>query len=93
MNNIRKLAFIGGGNMAAALIGGLLKRGLDAGHVVVADPSGSRLEQLVAQFHVGTAADNAAAVRDAEVVVLAVKPQQMRGVAAGLAPHLGGSPW
>lgn len=92
MNNIRKLAFIGGGNMAAALIGGLLKRGLDAGHVVVADPSGSRLEQLVAQFHVGTAADNAAAVRDAEVVVLAVKPQQMRGVAAGLAPHMGGSP-
>ena len=43
MNNIRRLAFIGGGNMAAALIGGLTKRGLQATRVVVADPSGEQL--------------------------------------------------
>ena len=92
MNNIRKLAFIGGGNMAAALIGGLIKRGLPAGNVVVADPSPDQLQRLTAQFRIRTAADNALAVSGAEVVVLAVKPQQMRAVAAGLAAHLGGQP-
>ena len=92
MNNIRKLAFIGGGNMAAALIGGRIKRGLPAGNVVVADPSPDQLQRLTAQFRIRTAADNALAVSGAEVVVLAVKPQQMRAVAAGLAAHLGGQP-
>jgi pyrroline-5-carboxylate reductase len=91
MNNIRRLAFIGGGNMAAALIGGLTKRGLPAARVVVADPSQDQLTRLVHDFGVTTAADNATAVRGAEVVVLAVKPQQMRAVALGLAPHLAGT--
>ena len=90
MNNIRRLAFIGGGNMAAALIGGLTKRGLPAARVVVADPSQDQLKRLVRDFGVTTAADNATAVKGAEVVVLAVKPQQMRAVALGLAPHLTG---
>ena len=91
MNNIRRLAFIGGGNMAAALIGGLTKRGLPAARVVVADPSQDQLKRLVRDFGVTTAADNATAVKGAEVVVLAVKPQQMRAVALGLAPHLAGT--
>ncbi len=51
MNNIRRLAFIGGGNMAAALIGGLTKRGLPSERVVVADPS---QEQLRASWPVIT---------------------------------------
>jgi pyrroline-5-carboxylate reductase len=88
MNNIRKLAFIGGGNMAAALISGLTKRGLPPDRVVVADPSKEQLERLVREYAVRTAADNSSAVQGAEVVVLAVKPQQMRAVAVGLAPHL-----
>src|ERR1700722_19596652 len=92
MNNIRRLAFIGGGNMAAALIGGLIKRGLQPPRVVVADPSRDQLERLVREYGVATAADNAAAVKDAEVVVLAVKPQQMRAVALGLAPHMTEAP-
>ena len=91
MNNIRRLAFIGGGNMAAALIGGLIRRGLAADRIVVADPSRDQLLRLARDYAVETAPDNAAAARGAEVVVLAVKPQQMRGVAAGLAPHLGAS--
>ena len=86
MNNIRKLAFIGGGNMAAALIGGLTKRGLPSERVVVADPSREQLARLVRDYGVTAAADNVSAVKDAEVVVLAVKPQQMRSVALGLAP-------
>ena len=88
MNNIRRLAFIGGGNMAAALIGGLIKRGLHSDRVVVADPSQEQLQRLVRDYGISTAADNASAAQGAEVVVLAVKPQQMRAVALGLAPHL-----
>jgi len=88
MNNIRKLAFIGGGNMAAALIGGLTKRGLRSDQVVVADPSDVQLRHLAKQYGVKTATDNASAAEGAEVVVLAVKPQQMRAVALSLAPSL-----
>jgi pyrroline-5-carboxylate reductase len=92
MNNIRRLAFIGGGNMAAALISGLTKRGVSAGRMVVADPSEEQLERLARDYAVKTAADNVSAVQGAEVVVLAVKPQQMRAVALGLAPHLAATP-
>jgi pyrroline-5-carboxylate reductase len=88
MNNIRRLAFIGGGNMAAALIGGLTKRGLARDRIVVADPSPAQIERLVGGYGITAAADNDAAVIGAEVVVLAVKPQQMRAVALGLAARL-----
>ncbi len=88
MNNIRKLAFIGGGNMAAALISGLTKRGVQPAHIVAADPSTDQLQRLVRDYAIRTAPDNVSAVEGAEVVVLAVKPQQMRSVALGLAPHL-----
>jgi len=88
MHNLRRLAFIGGGNMAAALIGGLTKRGLASGRIVVADPSVEQLDRLVRDYGVERAADNAAAARGAEVVVLAVKPQQMRAASLALSPHL-----
>ena len=88
MNNIRRLAFIGGGNMAAALIGGLTKRGLSRERIVVADPNREQLDRLLRDYDIAAAADNQSAVAGAEVVVLAVKPQQMRAVALGLAPHL-----
>jgi pyrroline-5-carboxylate reductase len=88
MNNIRRLAFIGGGNMAAALISGLTKRGMPNERLIVADPSQEQLQRLARDFGVETAADNVSAVQGAEVVVLAVKPQMMRSVALSLAPHL-----
>lgn len=88
MIDIRRLAFIGGGNMAAALIGGLIKRGLPGERIVVADPSSDQLQRLVRSYGVKGAADNGSAVSGAEVVVLAVKPQQMRSVALGLSPYL-----
>ncbi len=92
MNNFRKLAFIGGGNMAAALIGGLIKRGVPGSHIAVADPSEERQRALSRDFGVSATADNARTAADAEVILLAVKPQEMRAVATGLAPHLGRSP-
>jgi pyrroline-5-carboxylate reductase len=88
MNNLRRLAFIGGGNMAAALIGGLTKRGLASRRIAVADPSVEQLDRLVRDYGVERAEDNASAARGAEVVVLAVKPQQMRAVSLALSPHL-----
>jgi pyrroline-5-carboxylate reductase len=88
MNNIRRLAFIGGGNMAAALVGGLLRRGVKPERIVVADPSAAQLERLVRDFGIVASADNDSAVAGAEVVVLAVKPQQMRAMALRLAPFL-----
>ena len=88
MHNIRRLAFIGGGNMAAALIGGLTKRGLPRERIVVADPSREQLDRLVRDFGITAAPDNDSAVSGAEVVILAVKPQQMRGAALALAPQL-----
>jgi pyrroline-5-carboxylate reductase len=88
MHNIRKLAFIGGGNMAGALIGGLVKRGVAVSHLVVADPSPDQLQRLHRDFGIETTVDNAAAVKGAEVVVIAVKPQQIRTVAQALAAPL-----
>jgi pyrroline-5-carboxylate reductase len=88
MHDIRKIGVIGGGNMAAALIGGLTQRGLRADHVCVSDPSAEQLKKLAQRFGVSTSADNAVAARDAEVLILAIKPQQMRAVASKLAPAL-----
>jgi pyrroline-5-carboxylate reductase len=91
MNNIRRLAFIGGGNMAAALIGGLTKRGLARERIVVADPSREQLARLVRDFGITPAGDNESAAAGAEAVILAVKPQLMRAVVLSLAPHLAAS--
>src|SRR5580700_32463 len=86
MHDIRRLAFIGGGNMATALISGLIKRGIARERLIVADPSQDQLDRLLRDYGVLAAADNASAVQGAEVVILAVKPQLMRAVALGVAP-------
>lgn len=79
-----KISFIGGGNMASALIAGLAGKSM---HVV--DPNADALARLQAQYGVSTAGAIDAAVAASDVIVLAVKPQQMREVAAALLPHLG----
>lgn len=81
------LAFIGGGNMSKALIGGILARPTPPAALWVADPSEGQRETVVRE-HPGThvTAQNADAAAAAPVWVLAVKPQQMAAVATGLAP-------
>ena len=81
-----KLTFIGGGNMASSLIGGLVTDHFNPGHISISDKLESRREDLAARFGVSTSEDNITAAEGANVVVLAVKPQQLREVAEGLAP-------
>lgn len=83
-----RIAFIGGGNMSSALIGGLLARGTSAGDLSVADPSLAQLERLGRDFGLETTTDNVEAVRGADIVVLAVKPQDMAQAAGSLAAEL-----
>jgi pyrroline-5-carboxylate reductase len=83
-----KITLIGGGNMARGLIGGLLGHGATAAQIIVADPFAAGREALERDFGVRTTDDNHAAATHADVVVLAVKPQQMAPVARDLAPAL-----
>lgn len=79
-----QIAFIGGGNMAASLIGGLIAAGQPATTIRVSEPDGERAAALKARFGVVIAADNAAAVHGADIVVLATKPQQVASAVQGL---------
>ena len=80
------LGFIGGGNMARSLIGGLIARGLPAAQVVVSDPMPAQREQLIATFGVSATEDNLATARGAQVLILAVKPQELKAVTTQMAP-------
>lgn len=84
------LCFIGGGNMASALIGGLLAKGQRAGDIHVVEPLAEQRERLSKEFGVRCFAQADAAALARDVLVLAVKPQQMRAVATGIAPLLAG---
>jgi pyrroline-5-carboxylate reductase len=79
------IAFIGGGNMARSLVGGLLARGWPAAKIHVADPWSATREALATDFGVAAHAVNLEAASHAGLWVLAVKPQMMHSVAAGLA--------
>ncbi|MDH2019653.1 pyrroline-5-carboxylate reductase [Acinetobacter ursingii] len=73
------ITFIGGGNMAQALIGGLLARGLPTTRIMVSDPV-EAIRQLLHEKEIQTVDDNVKAIKNADVVVLAVKPQVLGAV-------------
>jgi pyrroline-5-carboxylate reductase len=78
-----KLAFIGGGNMAAAMIGGMLQKGFSVAEIEVAETGSERRGWLQQTFSVTTHA-SAQTLADADVIILAVKPQQLAEVLRSL---------
>ncbi len=83
-----KITFLGGGNMAAALIGGLIERGFAPASMQVIELGAQLRMQLGERFGVRTVEAADATALDCEVLVLAVKPQQMRAALAPLAGRL-----
>lgn len=83
-----RIAFIGAGNMAASLIGGLRAQGLDASQIRASDPGAEQRAKVHAEHGIELFTDNADAVEGADVVVLAVKPQAMKAVCQALKPSL-----
>lgn len=87
MSNTR-IAFIGAGNMAASLIGGLRAKGLQASQIRASDPGAETRARVSAEHGIETFADNAEAIQGVDVIVLAVKPQAMKAVCEALRPNL-----
>ena len=83
------IGFIGGGNMATSLIGGLVANGTPPGSIWVSDPDTPKIDDLGQRFGVNTSGDNSVVASRCATVVLAVKPQIMNTVVRSLAPALG----
>ena len=83
------IAFVGGGNMASAIMGGLLKQGLPASQIQVVEPFAEQAAKLVSQFGVVVSASPNADLSRADLIVWAVKPQIFREAAAMACAHTG----
>ena len=80
-----KIGFIGGGNMAEAIIKGLLAGGVPAAHLAVAEPSQTRATILVERYGIRICSDNQALFEASDTVILAVKPQVSGSALKGIA--------
>lgn len=83
-----QIAFIGGGNMAQALMAGLQQRDFPMQNITVIDPDASKHAQLQTNLGVRTSQALSAEALQVDVIVLAVKPQQLKIVAESLVPYL-----
>ncbi len=82
-----KIAFIGGGNMAQALIAGLQEQAFAMANITVVEPNVEKRATLAKQFHVNVS-DTLTQTASCDVILLAVKPQQLPEVAQSLVPFL-----
>lgn len=80
-----KIGFIGAGNMASSIIGGLVKQGTDSANVWVSNPVLEPMQPLVDQFSVNITTSNNEICQKADIVVLAVKPQVLKEVCLAIA--------
>ena len=83
-----KITFLGGGNMASALIGGLLNQGFPAGEIAVIEINEESRARLEKDYRVRCYAGPDAVALNCDALLLAVKPQQMRAACTSLRPHL-----
>ncbi|MDO8963874.1 MAG: pyrroline-5-carboxylate reductase [Coriobacteriia bacterium] len=89
MSAIGRLAVIGGGRMGEAIVGGLLAAdAVVAADIVIAEPNGTRRDELATAHSVSVVDDGAAALHGADTVLLAVKPQVLDDVLTALAPGI-----
>ena len=90
MNVAMNVVFIGGGNMADALVGGMLKNGFAPGQLRAVEVDGAARRRLSEKYRIECVAESRGAIRGGEVVVFAVKPQQMQEAArfSGLKPNV-----
>lgn len=81
----QKITFIGGGNMATSLIAGLISNDYTASNIHVSEPDQNKCDALQTQYGIQAFTDNALAIADADIIVLAIKPQIMQLVCKGIA--------
>jgi len=84
----KKIAFIGAGNMAKAIISGLIKQGFDAKKITASGPRQENLQKVADEFAINISTDNSVVANQADVVILAVKPQMLKQVAMELSSKL-----
>jgi pyrroline-5-carboxylate reductase len=82
------LGFIGAGNMASSLIAGLVADGYPAQHIWASDLDAEKLDLLASRFSIQTSANNQTVVENAQILVLAVKPQALQAVAREIGPSV-----
>lgn len=88
----KKITFIGAGNMANAIVGGLVQKGFSASNITASAPAEEHLKQIKSAWGVLTEPDNLTAARQADIIVLSVKPQILKAVCEELSSALSHRP-